>query len=123
MNVVPKDFTLHALLHNPNEQFLIPSYQRRYAWRYPQQAALFRDIDMLLDNDGHLFGMLILHTGIYKGGLNTVDIVDGQQRLTTTTILLKAVMDKFKELNFEFEATQIAQLLYCGDYNKKKKEN
>tara|TARA_R110002073_G_scaffold72537_1_gene177050 strand:- start:6279 stop:8090 length:1812 start_codon:yes stop_codon:yes gene_type:complete len=121
MNVVPRDFTLHALFNNPNEQFLIPSYQRRYAWKFPQQSALFRDIDMLLDNDGHLFGMLILHTGMYHGGINTVDVVDGQQRLTTTTILLKTMMDKFKELNFEFQANQIAQLLYCGDFTKRKK--
>lgn len=121
MNVVPRDFTLHSLLNNPNEQFLIPSYQRRYAWRFPQQSALFKDIDMLLENDGHLFGMLILHTGMYHGGINTVDVVDGQQRLTTTTILLKAMMDKFKELNFEFQSNQIAQLLYCGDFTKRKK--
>lgn len=121
MNVVPRDFTLHSLFNNPNEQFLIPSYQRRYAWKYPQQSALFRDIDMLLDNDGHLFGMLILHTGMYHGGLNTVDVVDGQQRLTTTTILLKTMMDKFKVLGLDFQANQIAQLLYCGDFTKREK--
>lgn len=121
MNVVPRDFTLYALFNNPNEQFLIPSYQRRYAWKYPQQSALFRDIDMLLDNDGHLFGMLILHTGMYHGGLNSVSVVDGQQRLTTTTILLKTIMDKFKELGLEFQSNQIAQLLYCGDFTKREK--
>ena len=120
MNIIPKDFTLHSLLNNPNEQFIIPSYQRRYAWRYPQQAALFRDIDMLLDNDGHLFGMLILHTGMHQGGVNTVNVVDGQQRLTTTTILLLVMKAKFDELKSDFKATQIAQLLYCGDYTKSK---
>lgn len=121
MNVVPRDFTLHSLFNNPNEQFLIPSYQRRYAWKYPQHAALFRDVDMLLANDGHLFGMLILHTGMYHGGLNTVNVVDGQQRLTTTTILLKTMMDQFRNLGFDFQANQIAQLLYCGDFTKQEK--
>lgn len=120
MNVVPKDFTLHGLLHTPNERFKIPSYQRRYAWKYPQQAALFRDIDMLLDNDGHLFGMLILHTGMYHGGINTVDVVDGQQRLTSTSILLKVMLEKFEELKLDFFSGQIAQLLYCGDYTLRK---
>ncbi|WP_452598906.1 DUF262 domain-containing protein [Pontimicrobium sp. MEBiC01747] len=120
MNVIPKDFTLHALLNNPNEQFIIPSYQRRYAWRYPQQAALFRDIDMLLENDGHLFGMLILHTGMYHGGINTVNVVDGQQRLTTTTILLLVMKIQFEKLGLDFKANQIAQLLFCGDYTKSK---
>lgn len=121
MNVVPRDYKLFTLFNNPTEQFLIPSYQRRYAWRYPQQLALFRDIDMLLENDGHLFGMLILHTGMHTGGINTVDVVDGQQRLTTTSILLKVLMDKFEELGVDFQAKQIAQLLYCGDYSKKEK--
>lgn len=120
MNVVPKDFTLHSLLNNPKEQFIIPSYQRRYAWRYPQQAALFKDIDMLLDNDGHLFGMLILHTGHHHGGVNTVNVVDGQQRLTSTAILLLVMKTKFEEFKDEFTTNQLAQLLYCGDYTKSK---
>lgn len=115
MNIIPKDFTLHGLLNNPNEQFQIPSYQRRYAWKFNQQAALFKDIDMLMPTDGHLFGMLILHTGLYHGGLNTVQIVDGQQRLTTISILLYVLKRKFDELKDEYNASQISQLLYCGN--------
>lgn len=119
MNIIPKDFTLYGLLNSPNEQFKIPSYQRRYAWRHGQQAALFRDIDMLLPGDGHLFGMLILHTEGHHGGINVIDVVDGQQRLTTVTILLKVLYDKFKETSNDFVASQINQLLYCGDPNDK----
>ena len=118
MNIVPKDFTLHSLLNNPHEQFQVPSYQRRYAWKYNQHAALFEDIDMLLPNDGHLFGMLILHTGAHHGGTNAVDVVDGQQRLTTISILLFALYQKFKELKDEYTYKQIAQLLYCGNPEK-----
>lgn len=115
MNVVPKDFTLHLLFNNPHEQFKVPSYQRRYAWRYNQQAALFKDIDMLMPGDGHLFGMLILHTDSHHGGVNTVDVVDGQQRLTTISILLFVLYNKFKDLKDDYNANQIAQLLYCGN--------
>ncbi len=115
MQVVPKDFTLHALLTNPNEQFVVPSYQRRYAWRAPQQTALFKDIDMLLPGDGHLFGMLILHTEYYHGGLNKVGVVDGQQRLTSITILLYALYKKFSELGDNYTASQIKQMLYSGN--------
>ncbi|WP_295199530.1 DUF262 domain-containing HNH endonuclease family protein [uncultured Chryseobacterium sp.] len=120
MQIVPKDFTLHALLNNPNEQYQIPSYQRRYAWKYNQQAALFKDIDMLMPNDGHLFGMLILHTGLYHGGTNTVHVVDGQQRLTTISILLFALRNKFKEIKKDFEVSQISQLLFCGNFQEEK---
>ena len=119
MNVTPKDFTLHSLLNVPTEQFKVPSYQRRYAWKYPQHRALIEDIDMLLPGDGHLFGMLILHTDYYHGGLNSVQVVDGQQRLTTITILLKVLMNKFIELQDDYNAFQVVgQLLYCGDPKK-----
>ncbi len=120
MNVVPKDFTLHLLLNNPNEQFKVPSYQRRYAWKYNQQAALFKDIDMLLPGDGHLFGMLILHTDDHLGGINEVRVVDGQQRLTTISILLYVLHLRFKALDDDYTANQIAQLLYCGNPNTSK---
>lgn len=119
MDIRPKDFDLHGLLHSPNEQFVIPSYQRRYAWGYGQQAALFRDIDMLLPGDGHLFGMLILHTEGHHGGINEIKVVDGQQRLTTITILLKVLHAIFKERGDEYTASQIMQLLYCGDPKQK----
>ncbi|MCF8374308.1 MAG: DUF262 domain-containing HNH endonuclease family protein [Bacteroidales bacterium] len=115
MNIVPKDFTLHLLLNNPHEQFKVPSYQRRYAWKHNQHAALYEDIDMLLPNDGHLFGMLILHTGVHHGGTNSVDVVDGQQRLTTISILLLALYQKFKDEKDNYTSNQIAQLLYCGN--------
>ena len=115
MHIIPKDFTLDGLLNDRNEQFRIPSYQRRYAWRYGQQAALFRDIDMLLQGEGHLFGMLILHTEAHHGGINTVDVVDGQQRLTTITILLKVLKDAFKYNKDEFNASEILRMLYCGN--------
>ncbi|HET8803822.1 MAG TPA: DUF262 domain-containing HNH endonuclease family protein [Aequorivita sp.] len=119
MDIRPKDFDLHGLLHSPNEQFVIPSYQRRYAWGFGQQAALFRDIDMLLPGDGHLFGMLILHTEGHHGGINEIKVVDGQQRLTTITILLKVLHEIFMNRGDEYTASQIMQLLYCGDPKQK----
>lgn len=120
MNIIPKDFTLHLLFNNPHEQFRVPSYQRRYAWRYNQQAALFKDIDMLMPGDGHLFGMLILHTDSHHGGVNMVDVVDGQQRLTTISILLFVLHKKFKDLKDDYNSNQIAQLLYCGNPEQSK---
>lgn len=115
MNIIPKDFNLYGLLNSPNEQFRIPSYQRRYAWGFGQQAALFRDIDMLLPGEGHLFGMLILHSEGHHGGINVIDVVDGQQRLTSISILLKVLYDVFNEEKDSFTASQIAQLLFCGN--------
>nr|HQU86391.1 DUF262 domain-containing protein [Pyrinomonadaceae bacterium] len=98
MNITPNKLTIAQLFATNNEQFIVPSYQRRYAWGYNQVAALFDDINMLKDGDGHLFGMILLHTHTHVGGLNKPELVDGQQRLTTLTILLKALQKSFEEI-------------------------
>ncbi|GAB3328202.1 DUF262 and DUF1524 domain-containing protein [Marivirga atlantica] len=115
MNILPQSLSIHGLLHNPTEQLIIPSYQRRYAWGYNQTWALFEDIDMLQNNDSHLFGMLILHTGLHHGGINTIDVVDGQQRITTITLLLNALRKQFSHINKPHISNQIQNLIYCGN--------
>lgn len=91
--------TLSALLAIPNEQFIIPSYQRRYSWQKKQVNALFQDINSLstveTDNDGHFFGMLLLHSSSHSI-FNKLEVVDGQQRLTTITLLLKSIQKAFR---------------------------
>ena len=120
MNIVPNPLTINGLLSIPNEQFVIPSYQRRYAWKEPQVWALFEDIDMLQDGDGHLFGMLILHSSNpHHAGINQLDLVDGQQRLTTLSLLLLAILKKYKEEENEEKIADINKMLYCKDYNDK----
>jgi uncharacterized protein with ParB-like and HNH nuclease domain len=92
---------LSALLAIPNEQFVIPSYQRRYSWQKKQVNALFQDINSLstleLDNDGHFFGMLLLHSNNHTI-FNKLEVVDGQQRLTTITLLLKSIQKAFRQI-------------------------
>lgn len=72
--------------------FTIPDYQRGYAWDDKQVIELLKDIDHLMD-DGvvqrHYTGILVLSCP----GANKDDyhVVDGQQRLTTLTILLAAL--------------------------------
>jgi len=122
MNIIPKDLTIHTMLLNPTEQLVIPSYQRRYAWKDAQVYALFEDIDMLQDNDGHLFGMLILHTGAHHGGINQIDVVDGQQRLTTLSILLHVIRNKYQTFGNNYKVSQIDTMLKCG-INEDSKEN
>ena len=44
MNITPNKLTIAQLFATPNEQFVVPSYQRRYAWEYSQYLALYEDI-------------------------------------------------------------------------------
>jgi uncharacterized protein with ParB-like and HNH nuclease domain len=72
--------TLSQLFANNLEQFKVPAYQRRYSWNTDQIEELFNDI---VSQDDHLLGMLIL----FRVETNIYDIVDGQQRLTSISII------------------------------------
>ena len=78
--------------------FYIPDYQRSYSWSSRERKDLFEDIINVQDEDGnanHFMATIVclrreevlLGTDLFT----KLDIVDGQQRLTTLIILLKAI--------------------------------
>ena len=78
--------------------FQIPNYQRGYAWEEPQLQDLLDDLDELPDGREHFTGMIVLqHTDrpsvvdISGDEHSVLDVVDGQQRLTTLVLLLDAI--------------------------------
>lgn len=113
MNITPNKLTIAQLFATSNEQFIVPSYQRRYAWGYNQYLALYEDIDMLKENDGHLFGMIILHTNYHTAGINQPELVDGQQRMTTLVILLKAFEKAYRAKDKLEKADEIKKMILC----------
>lgn len=113
MNITPNKLTIAQLFATPNEQFIVPSYQRRYAWGYNQYTALYEDLDMLKDGDGHLFGTIILHTLLHTGGINKPELVDGQQRMTTLVILLKAFENVYRLKEKSQKADEIKKMCIC----------
>jgi len=67
--------------------FLIPDYQRPYAWGTAQAAELLDDLSSVLDRDEgepYFLGSIVL---IKQPDVPRAEVVDGQQRLTTLTIL------------------------------------
>lgn len=117
MDIQPNKLTISQLFATGNEQFIVPAYQRRYAWGINQYKALFEDIDMLKENDGHLFGMIILHSSTHTGGLNKPELVDGQQRMTTLVILLKALETVYRDKGKIEKADDIRKMIFCKDLN------
>lgn len=72
------------------QHFIIPIYQRRYSWKLAQCARLFDDIeDACKHNRQHFIGCLI---STFDGRGDYL-VIDGQQRITTLSILLKAAYD------------------------------
>ncbi|MFP6084271.1 DUF262 domain-containing protein [Helicobacter pylori] len=86
------------------KQFVIPIYQRVYSWEKEQCKQLWDDIIKTGGNDqieGHFIGSIVfVHDGIYTTNYNELLIIDGQQRLTTITLLFIALRD---HLNDEYE--------------------
>jgi hypothetical protein len=77
--------------------FRIPSYQRPYAWTTEQTGELYDDVVSACGNNGdpasaspYFLGSIVL---IKEPQKTDADVVDGQQRLTTLTILLSVLRD------------------------------
>lgn len=78
---------------NQNNQFVIPIYQRVYSWKKEQCEQLWDDIIKIGGNDkmnGHFIGS-ILYVRDGNTHSSPLLIIDGQQRLTTITLLLIAL--------------------------------
>ena len=84
---------LLQFMANPNALFLIPVYQRRYSWERAQCEQLLEDL-LRVHREGstsHFFGSVVLK-GSTRGAKTEYVVIDGQQRLTTVSLLLLSLM-------------------------------
>lgn len=106
--------------------FRIPEYQRHYSWQARQRHELFDDIKKLqaarekYDERTHFMATLVCLKTKDKEqvGSNTFyiyDVVDGQQRITTLVILLKAISIKLHADEQDDEAKELDKLLVKDD--------
>ncbi|MEJ8628465.1 DUF262 and DUF1524 domain-containing protein [Helicobacter pylori] len=83
------------------KQFVIPVYQRVYSWGKEHCKQLWDDIIKTGGNDqieGHFIGSIVfVHDGLYTTSHNELLIIDGQQRLTTITLLFIALRDHLND--------------------------
>ena len=84
-----QESTLADLLCNGTEMAM-PPYQRSYSWEISEAQALISDLHDASDSgDNHFIGAIVL----VREESGRFLIVDGQQRLTTLTILLSVLRD------------------------------
>jgi len=96
--------TYRQLLGN-GLSYRVPPFQRDYSWEEDEWDNLWQDIQGILESDGepaHYMGYLVLQTSDNK----TFDVIDGQQRLTTISLLMLAIL---KSLQGLVEATVEAE--------------
>lgn len=89
------EINLLKFLKQPN-QFVIPIYQRTYSWTLKQCQQLWSDVVKIAedaDNSGHFVGSIVyIEAGLYQvASVPQLLVIDGQQRLTTITLLLTAL--------------------------------
>jgi hypothetical protein len=106
-----KNNILH-FIYKSTRFFKIPDFQRPYTWDTPIVAAFLEDLERVRDSSrNHYFG-----TVVYVPEGEHFTVIDGQQRLTTTLLLLVAmyhILDKAPEKSSIITADQIKnQYLY-----------
>jgi len=95
--------TIGDMFQKRDEIFVVPPYQRRYCWGEKQWEDLWKDVDTLDIGDTHFLASLVVISPTHNPtGDNELELVDGQQRVTTLGIILCALRDYFHEKE-EFE--------------------
>ncbi|QXF12876.1 DUF262 domain-containing protein [Sphingopyxis terrae] len=120
MQLTPQHLTIEQLLQG--RLFRIPDYQRAYSWGKKQRADLLHDILEVHRSDrDHFMATIVALGGEYRtmgaDRFRDVSLVDGQQRITTLIILLKAIEKSLDdESKDEAEAkSQLRRLIVKAD--------
>lgn len=101
LQIINKNTKNGARIASPNERinFLIPNYQRLYTWKENETRPFIETLEELCKlaaegklEDDNYFGHMIIHENESENA--TFDIVDGQQRITTFTILFKVLLEE-----------------------------
>ena len=95
MEIKPLDQTIRNLLKTGF--YKIPRFQRPYSWDRENVEDFWNDT-VATDDSSYFIGSFILHSVSRREGL--FQVVDGQQRLTTITLLLASIRDAFDEIGF-----------------------
>lgn len=88
-----KEISVGRLLHDGDYEFVIPEYQRPYAWGTEETLQLLSDLLEALErdtNEPYFLGSVVL---VKAPGDARAEVIDGQQRLTTITLLLSLLRD------------------------------
>ena len=96
IDIQPQHVTLTTLFQG--RLFRIPEYQRSYSWQPKQRQDLFSDIEHVYERGPDRSHFMATVVGLRREGKNIgttahrfIDVVDGQQRITTLILLLKAI--------------------------------
>ncbi|MBQ7219792.1 MAG: DUF262 domain-containing protein [Synergistaceae bacterium] len=98
---------IQGLFEARTTRFLIPDYQRPYVWSNDECQTLWDDIYAFavpdngkfdIDNDDYFLGSIV----VFMNDNNQLEVIDGQQRLITLLLLLRAFYEAMKSYTYEW---------------------
>jgi len=111
-----------------NYQYVIPKNQRKYVWDTREWDELFEDLFEIEQKQGynHFLGAFVFSS--IKNSTDKFSIIDGQQRLTTLSLLFCAIIDKLFEIKEDkiansFRATYLIGSKDGEEFNKVERDN
>lgn len=122
MNIKPEDKTVKDILLS-RRQFVIPRFQREYSWDKKNYQEFWEDIlsgivisnNGVISNNQYFLGTVLFIGNYTEGKESEIQVVDGQQRLTTITILFSALSDCFKRIKEETLSERIFEYIMTRD--------
>lgn len=123
MDIKPYDKTVRELFVS-GRQFSIPRFQREYSWDKKNYQEFYQDMmsNLIIEN-GHIsssqyfLGTMLFIGNFAEGTEQEIQVVDGQQRLTTITIFFSALSDRFRLAGENTLSEQIFKYIMTKDDN------
>ena len=107
------EIKLVKYMQGPSKRFVIPVYQRNYEWKIENCRQLFDDLVKVIkyNRKSHFFGSIV---SVYDadGDNDEYLIIDGQQRLTTVSLLFLAMYNLLKSGIVVAENSQLCEKIY-----------
>lgn len=117
-----REVSLLDFLGEPDVQFVVPRYQRAYSWTVAECDELWRDMFWAARAQRSHFAGAVLYVDEQAGGRVHRAVVDGQQRLTTVTLIIAALAAFMRERDEQLFGMKASDLedgyLRCGDSAK-----
>lgn len=118
---------VETFLSSNKTQFIIPVYQRNYDWNIQQCQQIWKDIlEVGLNNEmnAHFIGSIVyIHDDVYTSSrIKELTIIDGQQRLTTLTLIYLAIYQFAKEINDDALANEISETYLINKFSSEEEK-
>lgn len=118
MKMTPRESTISSILNIKNRQYEIPRFQREYSWEKKHYKEFLEDMisninikEDEIEVTQYFMGTMLFVGDKDKPSKEPVYVVDGQQRLTTVTILFSAIAQIFKKLGNSVLANSIFEYI------------